>query len=465
VIETIADKMLRRAPRRWIKVYPFEPDFPQDLDGIEDWYIHLPFCRGKCPYCCFRSFRYSEEKVKPYIDAVKREISIYRERLGDISIGDIHFGGGTPSLTWEGVIELIDYLRSNFEVKGKIGIEANPEDINQAMCNALLDSGVSMVSLGVESFNSELLRSMNRGYYDGDTSLKAIELLLDKGFHASIDLLYGLPGQDISSFLSDLEKAAKTEVHQICSYPLGLIPYTRWYNEVRKGKIKLPEKKVRKEMLYTMCDFLSANGYNLDMPWNFQHKVRGANRYVTTMESGKSTIGVGVSSFSAIHNGGLFYVNTYSLKEYIKATETGFPIAIGMTPPLAKRIVRTRIAQYMRSISSSNIRSRIDKDEFERYFEGRMMDRVLLKGLLLPLKLFGLVKEDSIQIELTKKGIGRIPAGPTSNTHAGWMMDLVGKVMGVILHNPWPGGNPNLKRRLNGEDMACLKVNLIRRLK
>ena len=231
----IAERMSRQMVKRGLKGTRFsriEPVLPADLDGI-GWYIHLPFCRRLCPYCCFHSLQYSPSKVAPYIEAVKKEILTYRDRLGKIKIGDVYFGGGTPSLTWEGIIEIMEYLRSEFEMEGEVGFEANPEDINETMCDALMQAGVTRISLGVQSFDDEILRSMRRGY-DARIVLKAIELLLGKGFYVSVDFMNGLPRQRIPSLLSDLERATGAGVHQVSHYPLMLFPHTRWYKDAHR---------------------------------------------------------------------------------------------------------------------------------------------------------------------------------------------------------------------------------------
>lgn len=417
----LAERMAPLMIKRGLKGTRFsriEPMFPADLDGI-GWYIHMPFCRRLCPYCCFHSLQYSPSKVTPYIEAVKKEILTYRDRLGKIKIGDVYFGGGTPSLTWEGIVEIVEYIRSEFEMEGKVGFEANPEDINDTMCDALMHAGVTKISLGVQSFDDEILRSMQRGY-DARIVLKAIELLLGKGFYVSVDLMYGLPQQRIPSLLSDLERVARTGVHQVSNYPLMLFPHTRWYHDVQKGCLAIPSSRLEREMFYTVCDFFATNGYRQASCWDFTNAAKAGTQYATCTRD--ENIGVGLSAYTKI--GGLFYVNTFSLREYIKSVEAGLPLATGtITPP--NRVMR-------RWFMMGLYRLRVEKAEFEKRF-GVKMEKAMGRFLLM-LKLLNIVKEHPGHIQVTRRGM--YWASLMTKTS---MLTFPARYYEACLHNPWPG--------------------------
>jgi coproporphyrinogen III oxidase-like Fe-S oxidoreductase len=417
IAERMASTMIKRG-LKGTKFSPIEPKFPAALDGI-GWYIHLPFCRRLCPYCCFHSLQYSPSKVAPYIEAVKKEIRTYRDRLGKIKIGDVYFGGGTPSLTWEGIVEIMEFIRSQFEMEGEVGFEANSEDINAAMCRAVKQAGVTKISLGVQSFTDEILGSMRRGY-DAKAVLKAIELLLSEGFYVSIDLMHSLPQQQISSLLSDLEMAARTGAHQISYYPLMLFPHTRWYRDVQKGQLATPSPHLEREMFYTICDFLTSNGYRQDTCWEFTNGGKSGTQYATCTRD--ENIGVGLSAYTKI--GGLFYVNTFSLREYIKRVETGLPIATGtVTPP--ERVMR-------RWFMMGLYRLRVGKAEFEKRF-GVKMEPAMGRFMLM-LKLMNIIKEHPTQVEVTRGGM----YWASLMTKAS-MLTLPARYYTECLHNPWPG--------------------------
>lgn len=417
----IAERMAPRMIKRGLKGTRFsriDPVFPADLEGI-GWYIHMPFCRSLCPFCSFRSLQYSPSKVKPYIEAVKKEIRTYRDRLGKIKIGDVYFGGGTPSLTWEGVVEILEHIRAEFDMEGEVGLEANPEDINDAMCTVLKQTGITKISLGVQSFDDEILKSMRR-VYDARMVLKAIELLLDKGFYVSADFMYGLPQQRIPSLLSDLEKIARTGVHQVSHYPLMLFPYTRWYRDGQKGHIAMPASRLERQMFYVVGDFLTTNGYRQTSCWDFTNKAGAGAQYVTCTRD--ENIGVGLSAYTKI--GDLFYVNTFSLREYIKGVEAGLPIATGTTMP-SNRVMR-------RWFMMGLYRLRVEKAEFEKRF-GVKMEQAMGRFLMM-LKLLNIVKEHPGHIQVTRSGM--YWASLMTKTS---MLTFPARYYGECLHNPWPG--------------------------
>jgi coproporphyrinogen III oxidase-like Fe-S oxidoreductase len=417
IAEIMAPRMIKRG-LKGTKFSQIQPTFPADLNDV-GWYIHMPFCRRLCPFCSFRSLQYSPGKVEPYIEAVKKEILTYRNRLGKIRIGDVYFGGGTPSLTWKGAIEIAEHIRTQFETGGEVGLEANPEDINDTMCDALTHAGITKISLGVQSFDNEILRSMQRGY-ETKTVCKAIELLLDKGFYVSIDLLYSLPQQNIPNLLNDMKTATKTSVHQISVYPLMLFSYTKWYQDVQKGHIDISSPRLEKEMFYTVCDFLTANGYKQASCWDFTNGTKSGTQYVTCTRD--ENIGVGLSAYTKI--GGLFYVNTFSLKEYIKRVEEGLPIATGTTTPL-NRVMR-------RWFMMGLYRLRVDKAEFKKRF-GIGIEQAMGRFLLM-LKLLNIIKEHPGYIQVTRRGM--YWASLMTKTS---MLTLPARYYEKCLHNPWPG--------------------------
>ncbi|MFP3975053.1 MAG: coproporphyrinogen-III oxidase family protein [Chloroflexota bacterium] len=417
IAEIMAPMMIKRGLKgtRFSRV---EPKFLTGLDGV-GWYVHMPFCRHLCPYCSFRSLHYSPDKVKPYIDAVKREISIYRDKLGKIKTGDIYFGGGTPSLTWQGVIELVEFIRERLDIGGEVGMEANPEDIDEEMCTSLRQAGVAKISMGVQSFDNETLRNMQR-HYNARQVFKAIEILLDKGFYVSIDLLYGLPHQQVSGLLRDMKIAAGTGVHQISAYPLMLFPYTRWYRDVEKGIITVPPARIEKKLFYTVSDYLTANGYRQTSCWDFTISEKSGMQYVTCARD--ENIGVGLSAYTKI--GELFYVNTFSLKEYINGVKRNLPIATGMTMP-SERVMR-------RWFMMGLYRLKVEKDEFENRF-GVRMEKALGRFLFM-LKLMNIIRETPDSVELTRNGM--YWASLMTKTS---MLTFPGRYYQECLRHAWPG--------------------------
>jgi oxygen-independent coproporphyrinogen-3 oxidase len=199
-----------------------------------------------------------------------------------------------------------------------------------------------------------------------------------------------------------------------------LFPYTRWYHDVQKRRITTPPSRLEREMFYTVCDFLTANGYRQASCWEFTNGDRGGAQYVTCTRD--ENIGVGLSAYTKI--GGLFYVNTFSLREYIRSVEAGLPIATGtITPP--NRVMR-------RWFMMGLYRLRVEKSEFERRF-GVKMEKAMSRFLLM-LKLLNLVKEHPAHVEVTRRGM----YWASLMTKAS-MLTLPARYYEECLHHPWPG--------------------------
>ncbi|MCX7912448.1 MAG: coproporphyrinogen III oxidase family protein [Dehalococcoidales bacterium] len=414
--EMMAPVMIKRG-LRGVRFTRFEPQFSSDLNGI-GWYIHMPFCRRMCTYCCFRSLHYAPEKVRPYVEAVKKEIAIYRERLGRVRAGDLYFGGGTPSLTVNEVVEIADYFRQRFDLGGEIGMEVNPEDVSPQMCAALREAGITKLSVGVQSFNADILRVMQRNY-DAGHVLRAIALLLDHGFNVSIDLLYALPGQTLGSLMEDMKIAAETGVHQISAYPLMLFPFTKLSHQVKGGMLTVPPAGMERKMFYAVSDYLTGNGYAQISCWDYINRNRSGGAYITCTRD--ENIGVGLSAYTKL--GQLFYVNTFHLRSYIEGVGRGLPIATGTIMP-ERRVMRRYFMMGLFQLG-------VAKAEFEKRF-GTSIGQAL-GSLPLMLKLFGIVREHPDRFTVTRNGM----YWASLMTKAS-MLNFPGRYYQECLHRPWP---------------------------
>ena len=357
-----------------VKVSKMEPhsrfQLPEGLDKTGA-YIHIPFCKQKCPFCPFRSVRYDPKVVAPYVEGVKKEISLYRDMLGDVTIGEIYFGGGTPSLVWRETIDILEHLRSLFRTEGGVGIELNPEDVTEEMCDALLSVGVDRVSMGIQSFEPQLLSLMGRINYDERRVLGAITMLLDKGFHVSLDMMYNLPNQDIPGLIRDAEKISGTGVHQVAYYVLALFYGTPWYRQVKSGNLKVAGRRGQRKMSNALYDTYLANGYDLTY-YGFEKKS-GSRKQFATCQRLDTEIGIGISSFARLFSGtgGVVYANTaYTLAEYLEFVNNGqISLASGMafsfSPRLQRRIrfLMKRAYPLMQSFGLT-----IEEEDFEKRF-------------------------------------------------------------------------------------------------
>jgi len=225
-------------------------------------YIHIPFCIKKCLYCDFFSVPYNEQSATEYIDAVCRELSLKKDSTATLKT--IYIGGGTPSLLPHGSFEnLFKHLKDSFTLSpsAEITVEANPQTIDKTKIDTLLSLGINRLSVGIQSFNNDELRTLGR-IHTSDDALRTIEGIRQAGFNNySIDLMYGIPGQTMDSWQASLSKAVSLSPTHISSYELTPEKNTPLYRLIQSEKIKMPHENLVIDMYNHLIDFLSSQGY------------------------------------------------------------------------------------------------------------------------------------------------------------------------------------------------------------
>ncbi len=171
-------------------------------------YIHLPFCTHKCPFCDFAAFAGLSRLEDKYVDVLIDEINFKVKNIKP-SLHTVSFGGGTPSLTsFDNLNKIMGVLHTkfNFTSDMEISLEATPHSLTREKLSQLKQLGINRLSIGVQSFNDDELKAINRDH----TSLQAVEaidLASQSGFtNINIDLMYGLPTQDLKSFKRSFDK-------------------------------------------------------------------------------------------------------------------------------------------------------------------------------------------------------------------------------------------------------------------
>lgn len=228
-------------------------------------YIHIPFCISKCAYCDFLSFADKEEKIDKYIDALLIELELYKEKLLEYQIKTIFIGGGTPSSIDEKYIKnILQYIKKNYNIENleEVSIEANPGTLNKQKIKTYLDSGINRISLGVQSLNDDILKSIGRIHSSRDF-YDSLKLLREMGIdNINTDLMFGLPNQSLGDVLDSLNKVIKLGVKHISYYGLILEEGTKLYNLYKKNKITLPTEEEEREMYHNIVNVLKNKGYN-----------------------------------------------------------------------------------------------------------------------------------------------------------------------------------------------------------
>jgi len=202
-------------------------------------YIHIPYCDTKCAYCDFYSITSAEGRAD-FIRAVTREMKDTADRQTAGPFDTLYFGGGTPSLLSEA--ELENLLRTatdlfEFDPDPEITLEANPGTLSLQKLRTLKSLGINRLSMGVQSFDDDLLRFLGR-IHDSRQAIESVDQARSAGFeNLSIDLIYSIPGQTESIWQASLEQAMALQTEHISAYSLIFEEGTPFYRQMSAGQI------------------------------------------------------------------------------------------------------------------------------------------------------------------------------------------------------------------------------------
>ncbi|KPK11710.1 MAG: coproporphyrinogen III oxidase, partial [Acidithiobacillales bacterium SG8_45] len=193
-------------------------------------YVHLPWCVQKCPYCDFNSHpKRGDIPEQEYADALIRDLEQDLPRVWGRQLESVFLGGGTPSLfSAETIARLLSEIRARIPIKpgAEITLEANPGTVEAGRFAGFRRAGVNRLSIGIQSFNDEHLKTLGR-IHDSEAAAKAIEEARNAGFdNLNIDLMFGLPGQALEQALADIDRAITFEPEHISLYQLTIEPNT-----------------------------------------------------------------------------------------------------------------------------------------------------------------------------------------------------------------------------------------------
>ena len=230
-------------------------------EPIRHLYFHIPFCPKLCPYCCFYVEVGSQNKTTAFLDALLREVE---NHAAELQPRTIYFGGGTPSAL---TCEQLDYLfsglreRLDFSALEEWDLEANPATIRADKAALLQKHGVTRLSLGVQSWDDGLLKTLGR-VHSAAQAEKTFHLLRDAGFtNLNIDLMFSVPGQTPEQWRATLEKTIALEPEHISSYCLTYEEDTDYFRKLLGGEYR-QDVELDATFFETTMDTLNAAGFS-----------------------------------------------------------------------------------------------------------------------------------------------------------------------------------------------------------
>src|SRR5437762_289296 len=191
-------------------------------EPVRHLYVHIPFCARICPYCAFYKERADSSQTPRFCEALLREIEEVSDRIA-LRPETIFFGGGTPTALTTGQLEfLLGGLRDRLDLARLVEwtLEANPGSVSPRKAALLRAMGVSRISLGVQSWDDDLLKLLGREHNAAQAEA-SFHILREAGFaNVSIDLMFGLPGQTLEQWQADRRKTIALRRHHMPTYSL-----------------------------------------------------------------------------------------------------------------------------------------------------------------------------------------------------------------------------------------------------
>jgi oxygen-independent coproporphyrinogen-3 oxidase len=284
-------------------------------------YIHMPFCRRRCIYCDFYSTIYDETAAWRYTGAIAGQITSLE---GEFST--IYIGGGTPTMLSGGMLErILKSLKGALAARCEFTVEANPESLDAVKIKVLLDGGVNRLSIGVQSFDDSKLKRLGR-MHDSRRANDSVALAAKGGFaNISVDLMFGVWGEDMKTWEKDLAIAAALPVKHLSCYSLTYEKGTPLFDAVKAGSVvPLGEKPVA-EMYGAAIERLAVRGFRQYEVSNFAKAGFECRHNLNYWENDPYT-GIGASAVS--YADGVRTENIADIGEYIRKAEARMAVAV-----------------------------------------------------------------------------------------------------------------------------------------
>lgn len=377
-------------------------------------YVHIPFCRSLCYYCaCNKIITQHFDKGSVYRRYLEKELELQAALFdSDRVVTQLHLGGGTPTfLEAPGLERLMAAIDRHFRLAAsadrEFSIEIDPREVEPAMLRLLRDAGFDRASIGVQDFNAEVQRAVNRIQPPGQT-LEVIAQARQAGFTSiSVDLIYGLPQQTPATFAETIEQIIACRPERISVYNYAHLPQRfRAQRLIKTADLPAPADKL--QMLEQTITQLEAAGYryigmdhfalpdsDLARALDAGSLHRNFQGYAT--HGGCDLIGVGVSAIGSVAD--CYHQNTRILRDYYRTLDAGeLPVVRGLVPSTDDRIRRAVIQEILcrGQLYYEVIENRFDI-RFEDYFAAEL-------DALATLEADGLVDRGADRIDIRPRG-------------------------------------------------------------
>lgn len=357
-------------------------------------YLHIPFCRQACHYCDFH-FSTNVEIIGDLVRAIGEEISLQENYLEGEAVNTIYFGGGTPSMLQADHVKfLLERICQVHQVSpdAEITLEANPDDLTPAHLTALRSLGINRLSIGIQSFDNNILQYLNRSH-SAIAAVDSVKSARQAGFNnISIDLIYAIPGLSNAAWQDNIQRALSLKPDHISAYTLTIEEKTAFGNWLSKGKLLPVDERAAAEQVDMLVALLAAHGYVQYEISNFA-RPGYESRHNRSYWDGDKYLGVGPSAHS--YNQKVRQHNVANNHMYVRA------VMEGKIPAEAEVLTREdRINEYI--LTTLRTSSGCDVEFLKQNFGYDVFD--LHRDYIVELQRQEFVLFEDQRLRLTKSG-------------------------------------------------------------
>jgi oxygen-independent coproporphyrinogen-3 oxidase len=280
-------------------------------------YIHIPFCLSKCHYCDFYSLT-STSAIPDFLKALFKEMEMYRNRFNPFDT--LYIGGGTPSLlSPQQLGDILTGVQKNFDLMtdAEITVETNPADLERSLLESMRNMGINRIDIGIQSFNDKVLNFLGRRH-SAKQAISVIETSRNAGFqNIGLDLIHGVPGQGMNSWLDTLKQAITFSPEHLSCYQLTLGAKTPLGIRYQAGEFLMPREELQYDFFMKTSEFLEDAGYIHYEVSNFSRGTKYVSRHNQKYWDHSPYLGLGPSAHSFQLN--RRWWNHRSLDQYLAA--------------------------------------------------------------------------------------------------------------------------------------------------
>ncbi len=306
-------------------------------------YFHLPYCDTLCYFCgCNMIITQNRSRIHDYVTYVKKEIDLLRKYISpDRKVSQLHWGGGTPThLNPDEIAELASYINSSFTVspQSENSCEIDPRGLTRAHLEALRNNGFNRISMGVQDFNPEVQKAVNRVQPE-DMTRQVVDWVRELGFYSiNLDLIYGLPFQTVESFADTVDKIIDISPDRIAVFNYAHVPWMKKHMSMINAE-DIPSADVKLQILKMTIEKLVAAGYQSigmdhfakpgdELSIAFKEKKLYRNFQGYSTNAGLDLYAFGITGISQLQN--IYAQNYKTEKEYCAAIDSGIlPVSKG----------------------------------------------------------------------------------------------------------------------------------------